>query len=173
MSRLVAVGVILGAHGVRGDVRVKSFTDEPEACFAYGPLLDAEGRRLFVARTWRPAKSHFIVAPTETREKEDWDALRGALVHVPSEALPEPVDDEGLYVEDFVGLAAFDTSGSMLGEVIAVHDFGAGDILEIALADGGAAMVPFNETEAPVVDVDAGRIILSDLAAWTGGEGES
>ncbi|MEO0983527.1 MAG: ribosome maturation factor RimM [Pseudomonadota bacterium] len=163
---LVVVGVILGAHGVRGDVRVKSFTEEPEACFAYGALLSAEAAALVEAKSWRPAKDHFIVTPAHPKQKEEWDALKGALLHIPRAALP-PTEDDELYVEDLIGLAAVAPDGAGLGTVKAVQDFGAGDLLEIAPAGGGASvLVPFTEAEAPDVDLAAGRIVIADFETW-------
>ena len=103
-ERLVVVGAIAGAHGVRGDVRVKSFTEEPDALFTYGPLISETGEPLLEALKIRPGKDHFIVTPKRPREKEDWDALKGTRLHVPRSVLPPPEPDE-FYVDDLVGLS--------------------------------------------------------------------
>ena len=165
-KRLIVVGVLKGAHGVRGDVRVKSFTQDPEACFGYGPLLSEAGAPILEAVSVRPAKDHFIVKPARPRQKEAWDALKGAKLHVPREAL-EALDDDEFYIEDLVGLKAVSETGAVIGRVKAVQDFGAGDLLEIAPNGGGkTVLVPFSIETAPEIDMEAGRIVLVDFAAW-------
>ena len=96
-SDLVVVGVILGAHGVRGDVRVKSFTAEPEALFEYAPFLSENGDVLIDTRARAPCKDHYIVTPESPRQKEEWDTLKSTKLYVPRDALPEPEDDEYLH----------------------------------------------------------------------------
>lgn len=165
-SRLVVVGVLLGAHGVRGDVRVKSFTAEPEACFGYGPLLDETGAALLDPLRVRPGKAHFIVTPTAPREKEAWDALKGTRLHVPRAALPETGEEE-FYVEDLIGLRVFTGGEAPVGRVKAVQDFGAGDLLEIAPEGGGrSVLVPFTREDVPSVDIAAGRVVLATYEVW-------
>ncbi len=165
-SRLVVVGVILGAHGVRGDVRVKSFTAEPEACFDYGPLLDAGGAALLEALRVRPGKAHFIVTPKVPREKEAWDALKGARLHVPRAALPEASEDE-FYIDDLVGLEVVAGGEVPIGRVKAVQNFGAGDLLEVAPSGGGrSVLVPFTRDDVPTVDIAAGRVVVATYEVW-------
>ena len=93
-DRLIVVGVIKGAHGVRGDVRVKSFTADPDDVFTYGALVDERGKPVLTPVSARPGKDHFIVRPKEQKQKEDWDGLRGTLLHVPRAQLPDTEDDE-------------------------------------------------------------------------------
>ncbi|HPE46966.1 MAG TPA: ribosome maturation factor RimM [Hyphomonas sp.] len=168
-NRLIVVGVLKGAHGVRGEVRVKSLTADPEAMFGYGPLLDAAGNAVLTPMSARPGKDHFIVRPREQKQKEDWDGLRGTLLHVPRTMLPA-VDEDEFYIDDLVGLEVF--AGGMVpaGKVRAVHDFGAGDLLEITLTSGGSVMVPFTEADVPVVDLAAGRLVIASLDDWLGGD---
>ena len=165
------VGVLKGAHGVRGEVRVKSFTADPEAVFDYGPLLDAAGVPVVTPKGARPGKDHFIVRPKEQKQKEDWDAMRGTLLHVPRVSLPAAEEDE-FYIEDLVGLDVFTGGSERAGCVRAVQDFGAGDLLEIDLAGGGSVMVPFTLADVPVVDLTARRVVVPTLDEWIGTDEE-
>jgi 16S rRNA processing protein RimM len=170
-SKMIVVGVLKGAHGVRGEVRVKSFTADPDAVFDYGPLLDAAGKPVLTPKSARPGKDHFIVRPKEQKQKEDWDALRGTLLHVPRASLPEADEDE-FYIEDLVGLDVFAGGSERAGRVRAVQDFGAGDLLEIDLAGGGSVLVPFTLADVPVVDLAARRLVVASLDDWIdAGEG--
>ncbi len=167
---LIVVGAIKGAHGVRGEVRVKSFTGEPAALFSYGPLYAADGAVLLTPSANRSGTDHFIVRPEEVRTKEDWDALRGVLLHVPRSCLPALEEGE-FYISELVGLAVYCGGEAPVGEVRAVHNFGADDILEIRLAIPAAPLlIPFTREEVPLVDIAAGRIVLADIEAWMGGE---
>jgi 16S rRNA processing protein RimM len=164
--KLIAVGVLKGAHGVRGEVRVKSFTADPEALFAYGPLRDAAGAVLVTPVSNRPGKDHFIVRPKEARQKEDWDALRGTLLHVDRAQLPA-ADEGEFYIEDLAGLEVWDGAGSPAGRVRSVQNFGGGDLLEVELTGEAATLfVPFTLADVPVVDLGARRIVIPDLASW-------
>ena len=165
-DRLIVVGVIKGAHGVRGDVRVKSFTADPDAVFTYGALLDEAGKPVLTPRSARPGKDHFIVRPAEQKQKEDWDGLRGTLLHVPRAQLPAPEEDE-FYIEDLVGLSVFSGGNVPAGTVKAVQNFGADDLLEVRLAAGGeTVLVPFTLADVPTVDLAAGRIVIPTLEDW-------
>ncbi|MEM0985534.1 MAG: ribosome maturation factor RimM [Pseudomonadota bacterium] len=158
----VTIGAITGAHGVRGDVRVISFTQHPDDLFAYGPLHDREGVTVLEVKSYRPAKAHFVVTPTVTRSREAWEAMKGTQLCVRRSALP-PADEDEFYHDDLVGLIAVDTAGSRLGRVKAVQNFGAGDLLEIAPERGKPVLVPFSETDVPVLDLDK-RVLV--IAAW-------
>ncbi|MEL7107881.1 MAG: ribosome maturation factor RimM [Pseudomonadota bacterium] len=165
-SDLIVVGAILGAHGVRGDVRVKSFTGEPEAVFDYGPLLDEGGDVLIAPLRARPAKDHFIVTPETLRQKEDWDGLKGTKLYVPRADLPEPDEDE-FYIDDMVGLDVFTDGDEPIGRVKAVLNHGAGDLVEVQpLERGKPVLVPFTLEDVPAVDLDQGRIIVANFEMW-------
>ncbi|MEL6567402.1 MAG: ribosome maturation factor RimM [Pseudomonadota bacterium] len=167
LKDLVVVGALMGAHGVRGDVKVKSFTAEPADVFTYGPLLDEAGAIVLDATNIRPAKAHFIATPKSPRTREDWETLKGTRLHVPLEALPDTDDDE-IYVDELLGLSASDSEGAALGKVKAVQNYGAGDLLEIAPAGGGASVfIPFTEEDVPDIDLAGRRITITSWALWT------
>ncbi len=162
----VVIAVCLGAYGVRGDVRIKSFTDVDADAFAYGPLFDETGTILVTPVRIRRAKDQFIVTPEEQREKEAWDALKGTLLHVPRTVLPDVAEDE-TYIEDLIGLKVIEASGEICGHVKAVHNFGAGDLIEIDLvAERRSVMVPFTKEDVPNLDLTAGKLCVTSLALW-------
>lgn len=165
-SDLVTIGVILGAHGVRGDVRVKSFTAEPEAVFDYAPFLSEQGQVLIEPAAVRTAKDHFIVSPKNTRQKEEWDGMKGTKLYVPREALPDTDDDE-FYIEDLVGLDVYAGGETPLGRVKAVLNHGAGDLIEIqASGQPKPVLVPFTFEDVPTVDLSLGRIVVANFDLW-------
>lgn len=166
-SDLTVVAVLLGAHGVRGDCRIKSFTGEGSAAFGYGPLLDEAGQVLVTPQKARAGKDHFVVTTKEARQKEEWDAMKGTLLHVPRDVLPATEDDE-VYIDELIGVTVVDGEGTALGTVKAVHNFGAGDLLEIDPVGGGkSVLVPFTEEDVPGVDLDAGEIEVVTFALWS------
>lgn len=165
-ERLIAVGVLRGAHGVRGEVRVKSFTADPGALFGYGPLMDATGAVLVTPESARPGKDHFIVRPRETRQKEAWDALRGCLLYIKRAQLPAAGEDE-FYVEDLAGLDVYAGGDSPAGRVRSVQNFGSGDLLEIDVTGNPSSVfVPFTQEDVPGVDLAARRVVIPKLATW-------
>ncbi|MGB3625505.1 MAG: ribosome maturation factor RimM [Henriciella sp.] len=164
-DRLIVVGVLSGAHGVRGDVRVKSFTDVPEDLFGLGPLLSETGDVLLEPAKVKPASDHFIVTAKTPRQKEDWDGLKNTRLHVRRSALPPPEDDE-FYVEDLTGLDVRDLQGEPVGTVKSVQNFGAGDLIEVAPDKGPAFFVPFTLKEVPEVHFDSRHITLRDPETW-------
>lgn len=163
---LIAMGIIKGAHGVRGEVRVKSFTDDPGALFSYGPLLDADGTVLITPASVRPGTHHHIVRPRESRPKEAWDALRGTRLHVYRSRLPEPADEE-FYIGELIGLRIHAGQEGLAGRVRSVQNFGAGDLLEIEVAGlARTVLVPLTRSDVTAIDLASGRIEIPDLALW-------
>jgi len=159
---LVRIGRIAEAHGLRGEVRVRCFTENPEDVGAYGPVRDGQGRS-FTLSGIRPAKGPFVVARLEgVCDRNAAEAIAGRDLFVPRDRLPPPEDDEWYY-DDLLGLAAVDVGGAPLGKVIAVHDFGAGDILEIAPEQGPAFMVPFTAQCVPDINMEARIITIIPL----------
>lgn len=159
---LIVVGQIAGAFGVKGEVRVRSFTDDPEACFAYGPLMDETGKVILTPKRCRPLKDLFGVLAEEPLQREDWEALKGTNLHVPRSALPATGADE-FYIVDLIGCTVVHEDGRELGIVRNVPDFGAGSLLEITPPDGQGFYLPFDPENAPGVDLDARRITVAPI----------
>lgn len=133
----ICLGAFAGAHGVKGETKVKTFTAAPENIAAYGPVTSEDGKRRFTLKFLRALKPGLaLVTAPEIASREDAEALKGVKFYVAREALPAASEDE-FYIEDLVGLAAFTEGGAPLGAVVAVHNFGAGDIVEIARAPEG------------------------------------
>ena len=156
----ILLGVIGAAHGIRGEVRVKSYTDEPMALAGYGPLTDEAGRTVEIVNA-RPAKADMLVVRIKgVGDRNGAEALNGVKLYVGRDCLPEPDEDE-FYHADLIGLAAETPDGTPLGTVRTVEDHGAGDILDIASAGGGPAlMVPFTRAVVPRIDIAGGRIVV-------------
>ena len=158
MSR-VCIAQIGAAHGVRGEVRLKPFTEDPLAVAANGALQTEDGGRVEIEAV-RPAKDMLVARLKGVSDRNAAEALRNVRLYVAREKLPPPEDDE-FYYADLVGLMAVRADGEALGTVKAVHNFGAGDLLEIEPVAGGATMMlPFTETTVPSVDVAEGRIVV-------------
>lgn len=155
---LICVGVIMGAFGVHGELRVKSFTTKPEDIARY-PLSDADGKRRFDLALGRPVKSGFSARIEGVLTREQADGLRGVQLFTARSALPNLPDDE-FYHADLIGLAVHDTGGQLLGHVKAVQNHGATDLLEIARPClKGSVLLPFTRAVVPTVDLAAGRLV--------------
>jgi 16S rRNA processing protein RimM len=154
------LAAITGSYGVRGEARVKSFCAEPSALGDYGPLSDEKGSREFKVTITRPVKGGFAVRLSGVKTKEEADALKGVRLYAPREALPDLPDDE-FYHADLIGLTVVDTGGADLGQVHAVMNHGAGDLLEVRQKGrSGTVLVPFTQAIVPTVDLTAGRIVV-------------
>ena len=147
------------AHGVRGEVRVKAFTADPMALREYGPLAAGDGR-LFQVERLRLAKEVVIAKFRGIDDRNAAEALNGTDLFVLRERLPAPEEEDEFYHADLLGLAAFGAAGDPLGTVVAVHNFGAGDILDIAPSRGPSILVPFTRDCVPSVDLAAGRLLV-------------
>ena len=159
MSDLICIGAIAGSFGVRGEVRIKSFTADPEDIATYGPLSTEDGSRSFDVALTGQIKNGFSARLSGVATKDEADALRGTQLYVGREHLPSLPDDE-FYHADLVGLTVYDTGGTELGTVKAVHNHGASDLLEIALPQSSATvLLPFTLAIVPTVDLAAGRIV--------------
>lgn len=153
------LGAIAGAHGVRGLVRVKTFTAEPDAIAAYGPLEDERGERRFSLEPVGAAKGVLIARIAGITDRDAAEKLKGVRLYLRRAALPEPGEEE-YYHADLLGLVAVLKSGAELGRVRAVNDFGAGDSLEVERPDGKVVVVPFTRAVVPVVDIPGGRLVI-------------
>jgi len=158
-SQCVCVGVVTGAQGVRGAVRVKSFTAVPEDIGNYGPLESENAQQRFTLEVVGAAKGVLIARLSGVKDRDAAEALRGLRLYLPRVALP-PTDADEYYHADLIGLAALLPDGGMIGRVRAVHDFGAGDTLEIERPDTSPVLVPFTRAVVPVVDMAAGRLVV-------------
>ena len=159
-AQTVCVGRIVGAHGVRGIVRVRSYTADPDDLVAYGALSDeAVTRRFRVTLTGR-VKGLLLARIEGVDDRDAAEALRGTDLHIARAALP-PTEGEEYYHVDLLGLSAVGADGAALGRVSAIHDHGAGPIVEIQPPDGPSTLVPFTRERVPAVDLAAGRMVVA------------
>lgn len=154
---LVLLGIVGAPHGVKGEVRIKTFTGDPLAIGEYGPLLDEQGRSFEIVEL-RPAKEVVVARLKGVTSREAAEALNGVKLHVERSRLPAADDEDEFLHADLVGCAVTDSGGAVLGEVRAVANYGAGDLLDIELTDGRFVLMPFTKAFAPHVDVAARRI---------------
>lgn len=157
-DRLILVGRIAGAFGVRGEVRVTSFTSDPMALAGFRDLRRADGSAAPVLTGARPVKGGLVARAAGVETREQAEALRGLRLHVPREALPAPDEDE-FYLADLVGLRVETPDGRVLGAVRGVQDFGAGDLLEVKPEGAPSFWLPFTREAVPEVDIAGGRIL--------------
>ncbi len=155
----VLVGIVVGAQGVRGRVRIKSFTEDPMAIGAYGAVSDEAGKRNFTLRAIGLSRGAVLADIAGIADRNAAEALKGVKLYVERSALGGTQDGE-YFQADLIGLAAEDGDGKALGRVKAVFDFGAGPLLELELVAGGTQMLSFTDAVVPVVDVAGGRIVV-------------
>ncbi|MEE8559176.1 MAG: ribosome maturation factor RimM [Alphaproteobacteria bacterium] len=177
-SARVCLGVITKAHGVGGEVRIKSFTEDPAAVAAYGPVTDETGDHAMILQVVRVSKGVVTARIEGVDDRAAAEALKGRRLYVPREALPE-TEEEEFYHCDLTGLRAELVTGGMLGTVRAIHNFGAGDVLEVEGRDGAGLVVPFTRAVVPVIDTAAGVLKIDPPAgllepgATAPGDGQS
>jgi len=160
MSKDVLLGVVIGPQGLRGKVKVKAFTETPQGLGAYGPLRTRDGQGLKVLDI-SEAKGFAIVALEGITTRSAAEKLKGSELYVPRTALPE-IEPQEFYHADLLGLRAEDTEGRSIGKVIAIHNFGASDVIEIARDDGdGTVLMPFTNEVVPAIDIPQGRIVIA------------
>jgi 16S rRNA processing protein RimM len=159
-DKQILLGKILGPHGLKGEVKIKSFTADPLAVASYGAVLAPDGRRFKLERA-RLQGDIVIAAIKGIADRNVAETLKGLELSVERDDLPET--DEGEYYQaDLIGLAVFDEAGDKVGEIVGFQNFGAGDLVEIARDGGGTSFVPFADSMIPVVDVEEGRVTLSE-----------
>ena len=155
----ICVGAIAGAFGVRGEAKIKCFTDDPAAVGDYGPLHTEDGKREFKLKLTRQIKGGYAARLSGVDTREEAEALKGTRLYADRSALPEP-DEEEFYYSDLLGLRIETADGTVLGKIKAVQDFGAGDVIEYLPAGGGETLyLPFTREIVPTVDVAGGRIV--------------
>ena len=157
----VCLGRAIGARGLKGEVRIKTFTQDPLAISGYGPLEDEAGARRFEITKVTAAKDGVVARIKGVTTREDAEALKGTQFFVNRDKLPEVEDEGEFYFADLTGLVAVNGEGAALGQVISVQNFGAGDLLEIRPATGGQSVfVPFTQEIVPDIDLVAGWLLM-------------
>jgi 16S rRNA processing protein RimM len=154
----VCLAIVTAPHGVKGLVRVKSFTADPDGIARYRPLENERGERVDLAVVGA-AKGVLLARIEGVSDRDEAERVKGMRIYLPRAALPAPEADE-YYHADLLGLAAELKDGTALGRVRAIHDFGAGDTIEIERAEGGPLVIPFTSAAVPVIDIAAGRIVI-------------
>ncbi len=170
----VCVAAVAAAHGVRGLLRLKPFTEVPEDCVAYGPLSNADGSRIFQFEKLGMHKGQVLVRLEGVADRTAAEAMRGVRLYVPRGALPAMEDEDEFYHADLIGLAAVLADGTEIGKVRAVFDFGAGDSLELShTASGKPLLVPFTRDVVPVIDIAGGKVVVDPPAGLLDDDGET
>ena len=160
----VLLGVVAAPHGIRGAVRIKSFTEDPMSLGAYGPLSDESGRKEYRVEPLSAARGAVLARIEGVADRTAAEALRGLRLYVERSALPE-TDEREWYEADLIGLAAVGKDGRDWGKVIAFHDFGAGSMMEVS----GGAMLPFTDAVVPEIDVPGGKVVVDPPAGLLAG----
>jgi 16S rRNA processing protein RimM len=161
----VLLGVVAAPHGVRGLVRIKSFTEDPMKVAAYGPLSDETGKKEYRVEILSAARDAVLARFEGVADRTAAEALRGLRLYVARSALPEAGAKEW-YEADLIGLAAVGRDGKDWGKVVAFHDFGAGSVMEVS----GGAMLPFTDEAVPEIDVEGGKVVIDPPAGLLSGK---
>ena len=156
----VLLAAVIGAQGLKGAVKVKLFTETPEALTKYGPLSDTRGKRyeIIACRPGKPGEA--VISFAGITDRNQAEALKGAELFVPRAALPQTAEEE-FYHADLIGLEAQDSEGRVLGKVAAIHNYGAGDVIEITRPDGDNVLLAFTRETVPTIDIPGGRIVVA------------
>ena len=158
-DQLILVGRVAGAFGVKGEVRITSFTAEPLALVDYAALLREDGSPGLTLTGGRAAKGGVVARAREIETREQAEAARGLRLYVRRSALPEPDDQDEFYVADLIGMSVVSAEGDLLGQVRSVRDFGAGDLLEVAPPAGESWWLPFTRDAVPEVRADERTLV--------------
>jgi 16S rRNA processing protein RimM len=158
-AALICVAKIGAAHGVRGEVKLWPFTEDPMAVIDYGPLSTKDGARQFEVVRARVAKDHLVATLKGVATREDAERVNGIELYIPRDRLPATEAGE-YYHADLIGLPAIDTKGDPIGKVFAIHNFGAGDIIEITPLQGQTLLLPFTDAVVPTVDLANGHVVI-------------
>ncbi len=160
MNERVPLGAVIAAHGIKGEVRVKTFTSRPEAISAYGPLSTEAGREL-VIKTLKPSKGDEVIVRFEgITARDEAEKLKGQQLFVARASLPEPEAGE-FYHADLIGLKVEDREGNLLGKIAALHNFGAGDVIELEFLNGKMEFVPFAADVVLEIDIANRRMVIA------------
>jgi len=159
MAAHICIARIGAPHGVRGAVKLWTFTEDPLAVKSYGPLATKDGARRFEVMHAREAKGHLVATLKGVATREDAERLNGIELYIARDKLPATGRDE-YYHADLIGLAAVNAADAPIGRVIAIHNFGAGDIIEVAPPNGATMLLPFTNAVVPTVDLAKGRVVI-------------
>lgn len=163
--------MIAGAHGIRGQIRLRSFTDDPESIFDYKPLTDENCQRVFKLKQIGIHKDTYIVALDGVKDRNEAENLRGTKLFIDRQKLPKT--KKGQYYEaDLIGLSAQDNNGKIFGKILGVHNYGAGPFLEIGTNKKDSFMLPFTDVCVPDVNIGAGHVVISPPDGWLSEEKE-
>lgn len=163
-TQLVCIAAVAGAFGVKGEVKLKSFTEDPMACVTYGPLLNEHGKTLLSVTSSRKVKTMLAVRAPEITTREQAEALKSTKLYVPRDALPQPEDEE-FYYTDLIGLKVVTIEGEACGRIKAVHDFGGGDMIEIQQKGTKDWYHPFTKAAVPEIDIAGGKVVIEIIEA--------
>jgi 16S rRNA processing protein RimM len=160
LAREVLLAAIIGAQGLKGAVKVKLFTETPEALPSYGPLRDKQGQRYEITafRSGKPGEA--VISFSGIADRNAAEALKGVELFVDRAALPAPAEEE-FYHADLIGLEAHDSEGRVLGKIAAIYNYGAGDVIDIQRADGDNVLLAFTRETVPTIDIAGGRILVA------------
>lgn len=158
--RRIFVGEITGAHGIRGDVLVRTYTETPEAIAAYGPLTDESGLKNISLRIVRVTSKGIVARVAGVTDRNAAEPLRGTKLYIDRAKLPATGAAE-FYHADLIGLRAVDGEGGALGKIVSVQNFGAGDLLELKPLEGDSEFIPFEDRWVPRVDLEAGLVVIN------------
>lgn len=165
MADRVCVARIGAAHGLRGEVRLQVFTQDPDAIKEYGELQSEDGTKQFRVVSLRPAKGHFVAKLDGVNDRNASELLTNIELFVARDKLPAIEEDGEFYHADLIGLRVEDSSGKSYGVVVAVHNFGASDLIEVAEPPKkSGTLIPFIDAFVPEVDLDAGRVVIEPVA---------
>ncbi len=163
-AKLILVGAVVGPHGVRGEVKIKSFTDRAKDVAAYGPVSDESGKRRFAIRVRGEVRGLVVARLEGIEDRNAAEALKGLRLYVERSALgakpKRTKGNEAWFHADLIGLSVEDTKGARLGTVKGLANYGAGDIVEIDTGSGQSLLLPFTKRVVPTVDVEGGRIVV-------------
>src|ERR1700744_6523495 len=172
MPAQICVARIGAAHGVRGQVKLWTFTEDPFAVTQYGPRSTKDGSRRFEVARAREGKGHLVATLKGVTSRNEAERLNGLELYVARDKLPATDEDE-YYHMDLIGLAALTSADAPLGKVVAIHNFGAGDIIEIAPPSGPTMLLPFTNAVVPTVDIAGGRVVIELPAEIEGDESDA
>lgn len=163
-TQLVCIAAVAGAFGVKGEVKLKPFTDDPMSCVSYGPLLNEQGDTVLSVTSSRKVKTMLAVRTSEVTTREQAEALKSTKLYVPRDALPQPEDEE-FYYTDLIGLNVVTADGKECGRIKAVHDFGGGDVIEIQQQGVKDWYHPFTKDAVPEIDIAGGKVVVEIIEA--------